>query len=258
MKLPFVRKVSPSQEMTSSRTELDGVDKVEDVVILSPHCDDAPLSLGATLLSGFLRSKARVFVVFSRSRCTKDYPCNGPIEEITTLRNREEELAATQASYEVSFLGFGEPFVREGFLTIKDIYDLRRQPRQDEVWKPLLSAFRQVFSSRIQLILAPLACGGHVDHRIVHQAVLECSTIHTDQRIGFYEDLPYSSELSDSAIIERVPSSLSRPLHPVLVTESIDDKLELLKVYESQLVPEQFKQVRRYWERRKGERIWLP
>jgi hypothetical protein len=42
------------------------------------------------------------------------------------------------------------------------------------------------------------------------------------------------------------------------VTESIDDKLELLKVYESQLVPEQFKQVRRYWERRKGERIWLP
>ena len=260
MTLPFVRKLSSSREMTSLRTELDGVNKVEDVVIYPPHCDDAPLSLGATLLSGFLRSKARVLVCVFPIALHEGSLCNGPIEEITALRNREEELAATKAGYEVSFLGFGEPFAREGFSTIKDIYDLRRQPRDDKMkygnhcYPPFAKSspaahslswrlLRAVGTSTIELFIRP--------HWNAPQFI-------PTNGLDFTRIFRIHQSLAILRIIERVPSSLSRPLHPVLVTESIDDKLELLKVYESQLVREQFKQVRRYWERRKGERIWLP
>jgi hypothetical protein len=63
-------------------------------------------------------------------------------------------------------------------------------------------------------------------------------------------DLPYSESLSDSQIVSQIPLSLRDSLDSLFVREGIDEKLELLKTYESQLWESDFVKVRSYWQER--------
>jgi LmbE family N-acetylglucosaminyl deacetylase len=227
------------------------------VLVLSPHCDDAPLSLGAALLGECLGHEPDVVIVFSVSRYTRDQPCTGPIHEVTAIRHAEERLAGKKAGYTPTFLGFGEPFVRHGFNRPGQIFDRRRAVEDDYLWPAVSSAVEDIVSESYDLVLAPLACGGHIDHRIVNRIVLSCCKSRPSLRVGFYEDLPYSAGMSDSAILNMVPRLQHVSLKPMLIQMGLDEKLALLRIYASQLSNIQLQQVAAYWLRRGGERIWL-
>jgi len=229
-----------------------------DVMILSPHCDDAPLSLGTVLLNRSLTPKPRVAVIFSVSRYTKDEPCTGCAETITALRNAEERKAAEEANYDVTFLGFGEPFVRSGFGDMDDIFDKSRVLEQDGVWAGVAAKIADLLAKHDGLTLSPLACGDHIDHRIVHRAVLEAHALGRTGQLGFYEDLPYSANLTEEEILCRVPSLRDNQLRPVVFRGSLERKNALLATYESQLEALQYEEVRQHWTRIGGERVWLP
>jgi LmbE family N-acetylglucosaminyl deacetylase len=226
-------------------------------LILSPHCDDAPLSMGASLLTRNPSHPTRVSIVFSRSRCTKEFPCNGPEEQVTQLRHREEMQAAQIAGYGLDFWGFGEPFVRPGFQQVADIFDLRRPLAHESVWEHLLAAVDRAVCSHTGLLVAPLGCGGHIDHRIVRAAVLACWTRYPHLRVGFYEDLPYCHSLSDAQILAALPVVADRSFQPHIVSEGLGPKLALLEVYRSQLSDGHLWAVKAYWARRGGERLWI-
>jgi len=208
------------------------------------------------MLSKCFGIEPRVFIVFSVSRYTKHQPCNGNVEEVTALRNKEEEIAAAKAGYRVDFLGFGEPFARPGFTNLSDIFDLSRREDEDHVWPEVFKCMRDHMTGHRGLIIAPLACGSHIDHRIVRRIALDCFRNAPEIQLGFYEDLPYAAAMEDSEILGRVPTE-ELALHPIVLGTSLADKLSLLRVYESQLSSAQFGKVERYWQRRGGERIWL-
>ena len=198
------------------------------VLILSPHCDDAPLSVGAALLSGQLGSGVHVSIVFSRSRFTKDHPCNGPELEITRIRHREERLAARAAGYTVDFWGFGEPFARPGFQDTSVICDGILPVQDQEVWVPVSHAIDEAISRHEGLVVAPLGCGGHVDHRLVREAFLLSCQKYPRVTPAFFEDLPYCDWLTDEEILSLLPKLPHAGLRPRIVNQKLQEKLALV------------------------------
>jgi|ERR1700730_2520386 len=229
-----------------------------ETIILSPHCDDVPLSLGAALLARTFGSLPLVAVVFSVSCFTKDEPCTGRVEAVTALRESEELCASRQASYQTRFLGFPEPFVRPGFVSFNDIFDKRRNEEDDAIFSVVSKAIDDLIASQDGLTVAPLGCGNHIDHRIVHRSVLASFKVRKGIQVGFYEDLPYSAFLPESEILARIPRFPGVSFYPVVVNRGFQEKIAMLQVYESQLRKEEFEALRKHWERLGGERIWLP
>jgi LmbE family N-acetylglucosaminyl deacetylase len=169
----------------------------------------------------------------------------------------EERLAATLANYSVDFAGFGEPFVREGFTKASDLSDKGRNESDDPIWSDVLDWMGQAATWNADLILAPLSCGGHIDHRITRRAILEVAS-KLPITVGFYEDLPYSSRLHDTEIEKLVPKLPAYLLEQKVITSGYNEKMGLLQCYRSQLGDEELDDVKQYWDRRGGERLWLP
>jgi len=232
-------------------------------LILSPHCDDAPLSVVGAILSGSLGPRPHVEVLFSISQFTI-VRRRVDVREITALRQSEECRAAAVADYEVSFRGLEEPAVRAqhppgNSVPFLDICDLRRIESEDPAWPDLLATVEQLCRKPLTAILCPLGCGSHIDHRMVKAALIACAHRYPNLPVGFYEDLPYSYSCSDAEIEALIPAGLRERVHPQLLGDNLSRKLDLLKCYPSQLDEEDIEHVTAYWARRGGgERIWLP
>ena len=226
--------------------------------ILSPHCDDAPLSLSALFASRELQPGPEVFNVFSRSKYTLNSPCTGPVLAVTGARHKEEEAAARRCGYQVSFLGFGEPFVRKGFSSLSDLRDVSRDPGRDGCWRGVVSAMRKLMLKKDRAWLVPLALGGHIDHRIVKLAALKAAADSGARIIGFYEDLPYAAYYSPKEIAAHVKSGCGAAgVKPWILTGSLKYKAGVLKIYASQIGIKEMKAVAAHWARTGGERLWL-
>lgn len=85
-----------------------------------------------------------------------------------------------------------------------------------------------------QVVLAPCALGGHVDHRIVRDAAcaLEDSTAGFD--LLFYEDVPYSATLGLADIERRLIADGLMPAATVSIDAVLDAKVDDMWAYRSQ------------------------
>ena len=108
----------------------------------------------------------------------------------------------------------------------------------------------------------PLGVGNHIDHRLVRdtarQALRDAAV--PDDRVVFYEDLHYAAKVNCRKLLdELVPG---RALRPTLLRmkRHLAWKMELLRVYWSQLYWGQIVEVGRYARRIGGpipaERTW--
>ena len=107
---------------------------------------------------------------------------------------------------------------------------------------------------------APLAIGGHVDHRIVHRAARE--TI-APARLWFYEDFPYAG----SWRVRRRAAAGHRGWSTrveLVAEEDLAAKCAAIACYASQLDEgwkdggQRERRLRRFHQRRGGERLWRP
>jgi LmbE family N-acetylglucosaminyl deacetylase len=229
-----------------------------DVLIFAPHCDDVPLSIGGTLLGGALGKRIHVAVVFSTSCYSVTPSANGDPDEVTRIRHFEELAAAKMADYEVTFMGFPEPFVRPGYRNLREIFDPRKRVHDDSIWPMVNDAIISRLSTATGLVLSPLRCGHHIDHRIVFESVVSESMATSRCLIGLYEDLPYAARLLDEAILSLVPDLPSGPFRPITMADvPFKSKVALLENYSSQLTYQDLELVFLHWSRRAGERLWL-
>jgi len=243
-----------------------------DLVVLSPHLDDAVLSCGGRLAAtAAAGGRARVVTVFAGDDPEK--PANPLADElrgiwgfepgrVVSSRRAEDVEACRRLAVEAEHWPLPEAIYRTGarnaplYPTLQSLYG-NPSPEDEATTARIGASLRELPAAR--LMLAPLGVGGHVDHQLV-RAAAEASGL----ELAFYEEFPYSEwkwfAVTRALGKRRRWREEALPLGPQLV----ERKRDAILAYRSQ-VPAMFrtegrlgKQLRRAARRAGGERIWRP
>lgn len=224
-------------------------------VIVSPHLDDAPLSLGGHMLQWGRR--CLVLDLFSTVSWWRL-----PIEshedpKIQQCRDAEEDLVAELTGATVRRVGLMEA-PRRGY-PLGEIFTA--DVRTDEAaGKTVQTSVMKLASEGEYVWYLPLGVGNHVDHRIARDSALAALLAANvpEERIRFFEDLYYAARL------DGVPDfSDFVPRRKLVVADEawidVGLKMTLLRAYWSQLTLSQIVSVGEYARRmgrRQVERTW--
>jgi LmbE family N-acetylglucosaminyl deacetylase len=159
------------------------------VLVISPHPDDAVLSLGAALAG----ARGTVADVFSRETWSpRAFYARRP--ELTAATILEEErIGCRILGAEPVFLDFPDA-------PLRGVSPFSATASDDDLTLAVADALREVVESH-DVTYAPLGIGNHVDHLICREATIRLirdGTI-TPNRVSFYEDLPYAAFPQPSA-----------------------------------------------------------
>jgi len=217
-------------------------------VVLSPHSDDAPLSLGGRIHQ-LTASGQEVLIVTTMCGDPRPPIPDTPLihelharwdvgEAASVVRRREDEAAARVLGARIAFLDIPDCIYRvdaDGaalYQTGEAIFGPLHgaDPARSGVPADLLDRIGQATD-----IYAPLAVGNHVDHQAVKQWSLSIAARLNGVRLWLYEDYPYSesAEAVDAAL-ESTTGALS--LLPFqLSAQDMRAKMDAIACYTSQI-----------------------
>jgi LmbE family N-acetylglucosaminyl deacetylase len=245
---------------------------VLDLLVLSPHLDDAVLSCGGRLAAATrARQAVSVVTVFAADEPIEaPNPLAGKLRRIWSLppgevvaARRAEDLEAcrrlgvtalhwdfAEALYRTTTLG--EPLYPSAAALYGDVA-IDDRPLKAEISRRIRAL------PETRLLLVPLGVGGHVDHLLVRSAAAAAG-----RSFACYEEFPYvewKRVALDRALDDR---RQWEPSIALLDDELLDLRAEAILAYRSQ-IPALFrtagrlrKQLRRAARRAGGERIWKP
>lgn len=194
-------------------------------LILQPHLDDVPFSLGHSLLGGAVSiDKCEVWTIFGREFFNiRSYPHSEETVEI--LKQEEAEWFKSQGikvcRLELEEAGYrGIKIFRKLFQpTIASRLDFDYESLGYDNWEEVFSNISTLANSNFNYIWSPSGIGGHCDHLAVRQAVLKLAPhIKELEGIMFYDELPYTMyskgvnwDKSDIAGFENVGKVINEP-----------------------------------------------
>ena len=229
------------------------------VTIVSPHFDDAPLSLGQSLLDGPLsRCRVNVRVIFGRTNWTRwMHPTPGRARAVGAWRRTEEAAAAARFGYRFGVDSWSEAILRTGDLDPEVLRDADTDVSDDPLVGPIAHRLRTLRWST-DLLLLPAGLGDHVDHRIVSTAGSRLAA-EDPSGIAFYEDRPYAAFMAADerrADLDR----LGVPLEPVDVSGPISESVHrwVRRCYPSQIEEYFVTAMARDRRSEAVERVWFP
>jgi LmbE family N-acetylglucosaminyl deacetylase len=203
-------------------------------LVVSPHPDDAELSIGGLILNHRERVRFAQAICFSRLIRTR-FPESFPTAwEASAIRKDEAALAALMAGLTNHFLDFPEAFLRQGDESTG------QQPVDELELRALLklALYNVIAQEKPTRILAPAAIGNHPDHRMVFDIMLDLieENRFPDSTISFYEDAPYcASHLAIDDFLARFENSYFKPRpHFEDISVTLPGKLMLSEIYRSQ------------------------
>jgi hypothetical protein len=239
---------------------------MRELTIVSPHRDDVPFSLYLSLSRWrSLPIKLNVATVFTVSTYAPRAALAKDVENerstITWIRRREDRqvFALIDKAIKLEDLRFLDAPLR---LDISA--DSVCEPRSPSIENhPDIETLSQYFRKYFLrgLVLAPLALGNHVDHLTVRAAAIQTSFPH---RLGFYEDLPYATWVSEGSLRKAVSDAEDKtgmPLKSSLVRRKghIFRKRSVVGRYQSQISRSAADGIARFAANYgSGERIWIP
>lgn len=156
-------------------------------LVISPHPDDAEISMGGWLLNRRKQEAVSHVVCFSQSEHCR-YPEAFPTPcEVSAVRADEVNLGAKLLGNSVTMLGFPESSLRNALDPDEE------PPALDKILKPIL--VEEITRAAPGHIFAPAAVGNHPDHRLIFDVVLELfeENRFPGIKFHFYEDLPYAA-----------------------------------------------------------------
>ena len=196
------------------------------IFVISPHIDDAILSVGGFINQLIERKNELMIVyVFSVSNWTNPdsaIKIRGGNNEtsISGIRQNEEMVVAKHLNHCYTFLDFKDYPLRDSANKLMEL----------ELFKQIKDKLITTLS-KSDLCFFPIG-RTHPDHKIIGkigQRLFEMGF-----NINFYEDMPYSAD--NSFNYERFHSyMLSKSLVPETIAIDINIKLSLLKLYKSQM-----------------------
>jgi LmbE family N-acetylglucosaminyl deacetylase len=255
-------------------TPPDGGTAALDAIYLSPHLDDAALSCGGQIHARARRGeRVSIVTLFAGgappaaelSALAADLHRRWGLDsgDAVAVRRDEDRRAARELGAECVQLDLPDAiyrFDRRGTPLYSTLAALFLDPADDDhaMDSPLRAALAALPESAV--VVAPLAIGGHVDHRAVREAAL---AVVPRDRLWFYEDFPYAERWR----VRR--RALAKQRGWETRVEAIGDdellaKCRAIACYASQLGPiwsdaaERERRLRRFHERRGGERMWRP
>ena len=221
-------------------------------IILSPHPDDAPLSLGGWILDVRRRGEQVLIVnVFSKTAAWRFPGAAGRVDEVQAIRRAEEALMARLTGARLHHMELPEAMLRGH--SLEQIFTASPGESDTGAASEIAAGVARLATKypEAQWRL-PLAIGNHIDHRLTRDGGaqgLRAAAVPGD-RICFYEDLPYAAKVAAKPEPAAVAS-----LQPI--AGLLRWKLELLRIYWSQLTWPQIVEVGDYATSIGGERVWL-
>ena len=239
------------------------------IIVLSPHRDDAAFSLAisidhwlavghkVTLLNVFTKS---VYAPYSDAESVHE---NDRLSYVSAMRKREDEQFLKRIrGAEMMDLNIKDAPIRL-HCDSSIVCDMDVSPADTCIPKirKALSTLRAQTNGKLALVL-PLGLGHHVDHRTARDAALLLSTT---VPCAFYEELPYA--LRDGVSIdltrfrEDAATRLHEPLVPVLChgthTRPTEYKRRIALLYSSQIDASIADLIANFAHRYHGaERLW--
>lgn len=172
------------------------------VLIVSPHYDDAPLSLGQSMVDGELaQHRVTVGVVCSKSNWTIWFhPTRRRWPLASAIRVTEELWNGLRFGYRVRLGGVEETPLRTGRLENETFLDPSfdaSAPESAEALAPVEAVLRR-WAGDHDLVIAPLSLGDHVDHQLCREAARRLML--DGVAVAFYEDRPYACIVDDDGL----------------------------------------------------------
>ncbi|MGI9072556.1 MAG: hypothetical protein ACR2JB_14870 [Bryobacteraceae bacterium] len=241
---------------------------MSELTIISPHRDDVPFSLYLSLSRWrSLPLKLNVATVFTVStyapRATAG--ASGFVEDVrsfvTSIRKREDRRVFTAIDKAIRTEDFR---FLDAPLRLEIISDVVCRPQGPPIEsRPEVDMLSQRLRKYFLrgLVLAPLALGDHFDHLTVRAAAIKTLFPH---KLGFYEDLPYATWVSEGSlrkVVSYAEHSTGMPLKSFLVRRKgyIFRKRSIVSRYQSQISRNEAVAIARFAVNYGGgERIWIP
>lgn len=218
-------------------------------LILSPHLDDALLSMGGSIL--LLKKKFNVSTFFNTAWTTLSKKMS--VQEITKLNLKEEITVMNALKCQFDFLNYPEALLR-GYKQWNDPLDLKNE-------KNLISEIKKSITKKIvssNAIYIPAAIGQHVDHLLVFSIFCDlCYKLD----VYIYEDLPYAYYGDTDNRLKIIQRNFKTTEILIDITDVISMKKKYLSEYKTQLSKDDIENVLNYAKTIKSdgrfyERIW--
>jgi LmbE family N-acetylglucosaminyl deacetylase len=213
-------------------------------IVLSPHLDDAALSLGGSIARWTAAGERILVVTVAAGSPSPGAGLSSFAEslhrawgvgsaDVVALRRREDEAAMAILGAEAERLERLDAVYR-----LPERYDgeaalLGEPALEDCLGGDLASDLAPILAASPRaVIVAPLAVGGHVDHRVVHRVAIELAR--QGREVGFYEDFPYAAR--PFAVEERW-AAVAVELEPVIldIAATLERKVAAVLAYASQI-----------------------
>lgn len=220
-------------------------------IILSPHFDDAALSLG-----GFLAQKGSESLVATFCAGRPDKAVSKPWDSQSGFRDSDEAMDSRTEENRISLAYLHVP---EQNVLNYDCLDSQYQSllslATNREYKKIKGFILKLFNQYAGTATAFFAPGmeKHRDHQNVKLAFLECVQEQKKENFTFYlyQDVPYADDFLNNRSLERVitMSGLERlqtliagtlAVEQVIISLSeidIEKKIEAVKMYKSQIAP---------------------
>lgn len=240
------------------------------IVVVSPHRDDAAFSLGLSIQRWLDAGHAvSVLNCFTRSQYApysdvEALHTNDRTSFVSALRRREDVAWARRYQGTISFhdLDLLDAPLRLA-CAVDEVLSAEIRAGDRAVARVAGAIAKIVRKAGAVAVIGPLAVGGHVDHRVVRQAVLQT----VDQNavpLALYEDLPYAAREGAAAELPMMASELlAEPVscfaaQPWMGQDAAQAlKMRFAECYDSQIDSEVAASIASFCSRYAGrERLW--
>jgi len=246
-------------------------------IYLSPHLDDVILSCGGIIAQQVERGESvSVVTVFAGSppveselsdfarslheRWQVELSTDVNVSDLPAVRRIEDRLAFEIISPDIEVVHWAltDCIYRIGDTSGEYLYASEEGIFGNISYEdPAVITLRNIAPPPVEAMLyVPLSAGGHVDHKIVRQAVAHWRT---PEKLTYYEDYPYAEK--PEAVAQFINALWTSEVVP-LTDRSLTAKLNALEAYASQIstfwqgIIAMKQAIREYAAQVGGERLW--